>query len=372
MSFRFNYEDFLLEDIGSQDFIKKMIDSYSPDRVWLASDWHLYKSEVTVEQKEQSKFDLERIIIQQKLMVKPNDLFIYLGDLAHKNCGPEYYEKIRNAYSKLNGIKILIRGNHDIESDDFYLSCGFNYIFNTLQYKNIVFSHRPINLKDFPKAKINIHGHLHEHKGYFDGKTDLKGYLGVYDKKMKPIKLSTIIDNKKEIESENIDIYKEPERHMSIYTKETHNYDVIVKRFFMQHPEYKNLTIPQQYKIQNKAVKEFLQMKEVMHDENLAGWSQIGCRSKNGWEHIKYKPCSASDYIHTIILNKDASIDIDLFPELIGYDKHIYSQGKNAVDYMWDHAIIFTMNPYRKAIIPQRFVDNYMQRNKIDIKKRLL
>lgn len=59
--------------------------------------------------------------------------------------------------------KILIRGNHDTRSFDWYLKRGWNAVCDGLvlvRYgKTILFSHRPRDLPEW--IDVNIHGHCH-------------------------------------------------------------------------------------------------------------------------------------------------------------------------------------------------------------------
>jgi len=60
---------------------------------------------------------------------------------------------------KLNGTKILVRGNHDNLNTQVYLKV-FKEVEGIIRYKHSWLSHAPIH-PDELRGKINIHGHVH-------------------------------------------------------------------------------------------------------------------------------------------------------------------------------------------------------------------
>lgn len=90
--------------------------------------------------------------------IKENDIIIHLGDFAFgdDNC-------IKKLISKLNGTKILILGNHDKKSKNWFKNAGFNYVYKKLIFNNVIITHFPIKTD-----LINIHGHIHNNKNTED------------------------------------------------------------------------------------------------------------------------------------------------------------------------------------------------------------
>lgn len=86
--------------------------------------------------------------------VKKDDLVYVLGDAAMN----------KEALSTLRffkGQKILVRGNHDVESVQEYLKY-FAQVQGLLSYKGIFWmSHAPIHPQEL-RGRINIHGHTHQ------------------------------------------------------------------------------------------------------------------------------------------------------------------------------------------------------------------
>lgn len=85
--------------------------------------------------------------------VRPNDKVYHLGDvIINRRCFP--------TLARLNGDKVLIRGNHDIFRDTEY-----NQYFRELRayhvMNNYILSHIPIHPDSKGRFDGNIHGHLH-------------------------------------------------------------------------------------------------------------------------------------------------------------------------------------------------------------------
>ena len=94
--------------------------------------------------------------------VKDDDVLIHLGDVSLGD-DADMHEK----YVKLwPGSKIMIRGNHDKKSDAFYLTHGWDGVFEALFLdkfgKKILLSHIP--MADSPMFDVNVHGHFHDHE----------------------------------------------------------------------------------------------------------------------------------------------------------------------------------------------------------------
>jgi calcineurin-like phosphoesterase family protein len=99
-------------------------------------------------------------------LVSDNDYIFILGDLfmGTKKQIREFMEN-----TQLNGKKVLLIGNHDGYSDNFYASLGIKairhyiqngaFLRNAVKWKNIILSHYP--LIPIPNVKYNIHGHVH-------------------------------------------------------------------------------------------------------------------------------------------------------------------------------------------------------------------
>lgn len=97
----------------------------------------------------------ETIIERHNALVHPKDRVYFLGDVAMKWRGLEILKR-------MNGRKVLLKGNHDIEQLKKYIP----YFEDVRAYKifpreKIVVSHIPIHPQSLERWKLNAHGHLH-------------------------------------------------------------------------------------------------------------------------------------------------------------------------------------------------------------------
>ena len=85
--------------------------------------------------------------------VKPPDKVYHLGDVVINR-------KSLKTLDRLNGDKVLIRGNHDIFRDVEY-----NQYFRELRAYHVmngmILSHVPVHEASLGRFGVNIHGHLH-------------------------------------------------------------------------------------------------------------------------------------------------------------------------------------------------------------------
>ena len=88
--------------------------------------------------------------------VRPTDKVYHLGDVViNRRCLP--------TLDRLNGDKVLIRGNHDIFRDDEYR----RYFRELRAYhvlNGMILSHIPLHSDSLGRFGVNIHGHLHAHR----------------------------------------------------------------------------------------------------------------------------------------------------------------------------------------------------------------
>lgn len=95
----------------------------------------------------------EYMVMQHNRVVGPKDKWYCLGDLAMN-------KKFLAILSRMNGEKILIRGNHDTEAASEYLKY-FKDVRGTHQLDGMLLSHIPVHPNSIGRWKANVHGHLH-------------------------------------------------------------------------------------------------------------------------------------------------------------------------------------------------------------------
>jgi calcineurin-like phosphoesterase family protein len=85
--------------------------------------------------------------------VKPTDKVYHLGDVVINR-------KALKTLARLNGDKVLIRGNHDIFRDDEYRE-HFRELRAYHVMNGMILSHIPVHEASLGRFGVNIHGHLH-------------------------------------------------------------------------------------------------------------------------------------------------------------------------------------------------------------------
>ena len=85
--------------------------------------------------------------------VRPNDKVYHLGDVVMNR-------KALPIMDRLNGDKVLIRGNHDIFPDEDYMKY-FRSLRGYHVLDGMILSHIPIHSASLGRFGVNIHGHLH-------------------------------------------------------------------------------------------------------------------------------------------------------------------------------------------------------------------
>jgi len=88
--------------------------------------------------------------------VKPTDKVYHLGDVVINR-------KALTTLSRLNGDKVLIRGNHDIFRDTDYVKY-FRELRAYHVMNGMILSHIPVHEASLGRFGVNIHGHLHSNR----------------------------------------------------------------------------------------------------------------------------------------------------------------------------------------------------------------
>jgi calcineurin-like phosphoesterase family protein len=88
--------------------------------------------------------------------VRPNDKVYHLGDVVINR-------KSLKTLHRLNGDKVLIRGNHDIFRDDEYREY-FRELRAYHVMNGMILSHIPVHEASLGRFGTNIHGHLHTNR----------------------------------------------------------------------------------------------------------------------------------------------------------------------------------------------------------------
>jgi len=134
--------------------------------VWLVSDTHfghagvcrfMRNDGVTKLRPWDDPAEMDEFMVQAwNDKVKPNDKVYHLGDVVINR-------KALPTLSRLNGDKVLIRGNHDIFRDDEYREY-FRELRAYHVMDGMILSHIPLHEASLGRFGVNIHGHLHANR----------------------------------------------------------------------------------------------------------------------------------------------------------------------------------------------------------------
>lgn len=134
--------------------------------VWLISDTHFgHEKTCTVFKREDgsplrpfsSAEEMDEFMVKTwNERVRPKDKVYHLGDVVINR-------KALNTLRRLNGDKVLIRGNHDIFKITDYLE-HFRDIRGYHVMNGMILSHVPIHEDSIARFGTNIHGHLHANR----------------------------------------------------------------------------------------------------------------------------------------------------------------------------------------------------------------
>lgn len=97
----------------------------------------------------------EHIVNCHNSVVRPGDKVYFLGDVTMSRNA-----KGLEILGRMNGEKILIKGNHDLCSANQYLQY-FKDIRGSHQFDGMILTHIPIHAESLARWGLNVHGHLH-------------------------------------------------------------------------------------------------------------------------------------------------------------------------------------------------------------------
>ena len=120
----------------------------------------------------------EEMIRRWNDRVRPNDKVYHLGDVVINR-------KALKTLSRLNGDKVLIRGNHDIFRDDEYREY-FRELRAYHVMNGMILSHIPVHEASLGRFGTNIHGHLHATRVKKARGVDAKTGAVLYGKEIDP------------------------------------------------------------------------------------------------------------------------------------------------------------------------------------------
>lgn len=113
----------------------------------------------------------EALIENHNAIVKPQDKVYFLGDVVINR-------KALKTIGRLNGEKVLIKGNHDLFKLEEYTPY-FKDIRASHPLDGNILTHIPIHPASLSRWKMNIHGHLHAGTVKYENGANDEKYLCV-------------------------------------------------------------------------------------------------------------------------------------------------------------------------------------------------
>ena len=133
-----------------------------PPVTWLIADTHWYHAAI-VDMGARPADHMERTVAAMRRVIMPQDVLIHLGDVIFYQ-----HSALKPIMDSVAGRKVLVLGNHDNKSPNWYRNNGFDFVVETFALNGVLYTHRPCG--QVPADHINIHGHLHQgtHRKYPD------------------------------------------------------------------------------------------------------------------------------------------------------------------------------------------------------------
>lgn len=102
----------------------------------------------------------EAMIERHNKIVQPGDRVYVVGDVAMS-------KKHLHKLARMNGKKVLVKGNHDIAELKDYVPY-FDDIRGSHQFDGVLITHIPVHPDSLARWGFNIHGHLHANRVMYD------------------------------------------------------------------------------------------------------------------------------------------------------------------------------------------------------------
>ena len=133
----------------------------------------------------------EEMVKRWNETVRPNDKVYHLGDVVINR-------RALKTLARLNGDKVLIKGNHDIFRLEEYTE-HFRDIRGYHVMNGMILSHIPMHEESLARFGTNIHGHLHYNRVEKDGVIDPRYFcVCVEHTDFRPILFEEVIKRIKE------------------------------------------------------------------------------------------------------------------------------------------------------------------------------
>jgi len=131
--------------------------------IFVTSDTHFHHSNIIkyCNRPFVSSYEMDEELIKNwNSVVASSDKVYHLGDVYF----PKYKNEGEMLFSRLNGTKVLILGNHDKGKDQNLLKYFSRiYVWRFLKEFGLLLTHVPVHQDSISsKLKYNVHGHTHD------------------------------------------------------------------------------------------------------------------------------------------------------------------------------------------------------------------
>ena len=125
--------------------------------VYIIADLHLGHRNMAIHRGFKDEEEQDALIISNwNKTVNKKDTVWILGDITMEK--KVHYSLL----DRLNGIKKVVLGNHDLPQHSAELLNYVNSVSGCVDYKGFILSHIPVHESELIRYHGNIHGHVHE------------------------------------------------------------------------------------------------------------------------------------------------------------------------------------------------------------------
>jgi calcineurin-like phosphoesterase family protein len=126
-----------------------------PVKTWVISDTHFHH-DMLVRVGMRPADHAEKLLANCRRLVAAQDTLIHLGDVIFY-----HYPRLPDLLRPIPGRKVLVMGNHDRKSRNWYQRNGFDFVCDALVLGKVYLTHKPVATLP-PGCLVNVHGHLHD------------------------------------------------------------------------------------------------------------------------------------------------------------------------------------------------------------------
>lgn len=174
----------------------EFINKRKMSEIYLTSDTHYFHDLLVNLGDRPKNFWYE--MTEHMAAIPEDSMLIHCGDICIGQDRRAHAEFL----SQVKCTKILVRGNHDNKSDNWYLAKGWDFVCESFvkkaSGKTIVFTHIPLTEHNYD---LNIHGHFHNNKRFHpnNAEADPSKYflVAIEENGMRPVKLKTALKKRR-------------------------------------------------------------------------------------------------------------------------------------------------------------------------------